>query len=166
MANDAGATRAEWRAEEARWSRAALEHWEHTRGLADVARDCMHRGDGVTFVFPAVTWSGSLVAVGADVARLAIGTAIVDVRLAATAPFVLRVRPTDDHGRRGDASVTTFLARLRELDGIVVSIGLMSGSLEGSIRLGRDQVRIDDRDGSSAYVPTESVWWVRALDDD
>jgi hypothetical protein len=166
MSEDASAARAAWRAEEDRWSRAALEQWEHTRALADVVRDCMHRGDRATFVLPTVTWSGPLVAVGNDIARVAVGATLVDLRLAPAAPFVLRVRSTPNPGQRGDASVTTFLARLRELDGTSVSIGLISGSLEGGLRLGRDQIRLDERDGSGAYVPTGSVWWVRPLDDD
>jgi hypothetical protein len=166
MSDDATAARAEWRAEEAQWSLAALEQWEHARDLADVARECMHRGDDVTFAFPSIAWTGALLGVGTDVARVAAGATIVDVRLAATAPFVLRTRPAPDGGRRGDPSVTTFAARLRELDGTRVCIGLSAGLLEGALRVGRDQVRVADGDGGCAYVPIGSVWWVRPLDDD
>ncbi len=92
MTDDAASVRAEWRADEEQWSRAALERWEHARGLADVARDAMRRGDTVAFAFTEVTWTGVLVAVGDDVARLDVGSAFVDLRLAADSPFVLRVR--------------------------------------------------------------------------
>jgi hypothetical protein len=159
------AVRAEWRADEQAWSRAALEQWEHGRGLADVARDCMHRGDTASFAFGSVTWSGAIVAVGHDLARLDAGIERVDVRLAPDAPFVLRMRSGLADPGRHDGVVTTFVARLRELDGTEVYIGTSSEALEGSLRIGRDQLRLTDRDGGCAYVPTGSVWWARPLDD-
>jgi hypothetical protein len=78
----------------------------------------------------------------------------------------MRVGPASDDGCRGDSSVTTFAARLRELDDTPVGIGTLDGPLEGRLRVGRDQMRITDRDGREAYVPAGSVWWVRVLDDD
>jgi hypothetical protein len=162
----AAAVRAEWRAEEERWSRAALERWEHGRALVDIARECMHRGDTASFAYPSVTWSGTVVAVGDDVACVAAGDIRVDVRLGASAPFVLRTR-AGGRGRTGSGgAVTTFAARVRELDGTEVCIGIATGLLEGVLRVGRDQLRLRDRDGGCAYVPTGSVWWVRPLDDD
>jgi hypothetical protein len=160
------AVRAEWRAEEEQWSRAALERWEHGRGLADVARDSMHRGDTVMVVFPLVTWSGAAVAVGDDVLRVDADGTHVDIRLAVAAPFVLRTRPEDRDTSVGDSLLTTFTARLRELDGTPVCIGTAAGLIEGTLRVGRDQLRLVDRDAGCAYVPTGSVWWVRPLDDD
>ena len=64
------------------------------------------------------------------------------------------------------AAVTTFTARLRELDGTEVCIGTSGEVLEGWLRVGRDQLRLTDDDGGCAYVPTGSVCWVRPLDDD
>jgi hypothetical protein len=169
MSDDATAIRAEWRADEEQWSRAAFEQWEHGRGLADVARDCMHRGDIVTFAFASQHWTGRLIAVGHDVARLDSGGLRVDVRLATDAPFVLRVRPAPhadaNDGRRVATGLTTFMARLRELDGTSTGIGTLAGPLEGRLRTGRDQLRIIAPAGAVAYVPTGSVWWVRPLDD-
>jgi hypothetical protein len=165
MTDDAAAARAEWRAEEAQWSSAALELWEHGRGLADIARESMHRGDRVSVVFATVVWSGVVIAVGNDVLRVDAGASAVDVRLAVDAPFVLRTRAVRRGGCRGDGTVTTFAARLRELDGTRACIGLSSGSLEGTLRVGREQVRLADGDGGAAYVPTGSVWWVRVVDD-
>jgi len=162
----AGAVRAEWRADEEEWSRAALEHWEHGRSLADVARDCLHRGDPVTVAFPSIAWSGVVVGVGHDVARIDAVAGPVDVRLAADAPFVLRVRAGSTPPARHGAAVTTFIARLRELDGTEVNIGTSGAVLEGRLRVGRDQLRLTDADGACAYVPTGSVWWVRPRDDD
>jgi hypothetical protein len=163
--DDAAAVRAEWRADEEQWARAALERWEHNRGLADVMRDCMHRDDVVTCELPIVTWTGAVAAVGVDVACLDVGGTPVDIRLTADAPFVLRVRAGTGPAARDHGGLTTFIARLRELDGTGVCIGTPAGSLEGRMRLGRDQLRLTDRDGGVAYVPSGSVWWVRALDD-
>jgi hypothetical protein len=149
MTDDAAAIRAEWRAEEADWSRAAFEHWEHGRGLADVLRDCLHRGDRVTFAFASLAWSGEVAGVG-------------------DAPFVLRIRPRCGSWRdtrMTRSALTTFAARLRELDGTSVSIGIPTGPLEGTMRIGRDQVRLVDRDGNASYVPLRAVGWVRPLDD-
>jgi hypothetical protein len=166
--DDASTLRAEWRAEEEAWSRAALEHWEHGRGLDDVLRDCRHRGDRVTVAFGGVTWSGAVVAVGSDVVRIAAGDVTVDVRLAADAPFLLRVHPSADDDRRshGDGTLTSFRARLRELDGTTVCIGTAAGSLEGGVRIGRDQLRLTDGAGGVTYVPIGSAWWVHPLADD
>lgn len=165
--DDATAVRAEWRAEETEWSHAALEQWEHNRTLADVARDAMHRGDRVSFAFPSLTWTGTLVAVGDDLARVDTGDGLVDVRLGADAPFVVRTAPpSSDTGHRGDGTVTTFLARLRELDGTAVRIGSGTDDLQGEMRVGRDQLRVVDRDGGCAYVPIDSSWWVRAVEAD
>jgi hypothetical protein len=166
MGEAAAALRAEWRAEEERWSRAALEQWEHGRTLADVARDSMHRGDTVTFAYPAVVWTGTLRAVGSDVARLDTGDTRVDLRLAPDAPFVLRTRPRRDDGCRGVATVTTFTARLRKLDGTTACIGTSRGEIEGTMRTGRDQVRITDGTDGAAYVPAASIWWVRPVEAD
>ncbi len=169
VSDDAAIARAEWRAEEEQWSRAALERWEHRRGLADVVRDCMHRGVTVTFGFPSHAWSGVVVAVGHDIACVDSGAARVDIRLRADAPFVLRVR-AGAHVGTGAAShdpgpLTTFAARLREVDGTALCIGTSAGPLEGRLRIGVDQLRVTDVDDGVAYVPIDSVWWLRPLDD-
>jgi hypothetical protein len=165
--DEAAAIRAVWRAEEESWSRAALEHWEHGRTLADVLRDARDRGDVVTLAYATVTWSGTVVAVGDGVARIDAGTGgPVDVRLAPDAPFVLRVRAGGLDVAPGGARVTTFTARLRELDGSSICVGTSVGTVEGSLRVGRDQVRVTGAGGGVAYVPTGSVWWVRVPADD
>jgi hypothetical protein len=164
--DDAATVRAEWRAEEDQWSRAALERWEHGRTLAEVARDCMHRGDLVTVAFTWIAWSGAITDVGRDVAGIDVAGVRVDVRLASDAPFVLRVRSGSSRASRFDPTLTTFTARLRELDGTDVSIGTSNDALEGTLRVGRDQLRLIHDPGGCAYVPIRSVWWVRPLDVD
>jgi hypothetical protein len=97
----------------------------------------------------------------------------VDIRLGADAPFVLRVRAgahVGNHPAEGAAShdlgpLTTFTARLREVDGTALCIGTSAGPLEGRLRIGVDQLRVTDVDDRVAYVPIDSVWWLRPLDD-
>ena len=169
VSDEAAMARAEWRADEEQWSRAALERWEHGRGLADIVRDCMHRGDTVTFGFVSHVWSGVVVAVGRDVTRIDTGVTWVDIRLGADAPFVLRVRAGTKVGNGAagclDRTLTTFTARLREVDGTALCIGTSAGPLEGRLRIGVDQLRVTDADGGVAYVPIDSVSWLRPLDD-
>jgi hypothetical protein len=165
--DDAAAVRAEWRAEEDQWSRAALEHWEHSRTLADVLRDAHQRGDVVSFAFPSTTWSGVIRGVGHDVVRIDPGDGnALDVRIGPDVPFVLHLRDAARQAPWSRDPLTTFRARLRELDGSAVRIGSSVGALEGTLRIGRDQVRVTAADGGAAYVPTGSIWWVRPPADD
>ena len=159
--------RAGWRADEEAWARAAFERWQHDRSLADVARECMHRGDTVRLSFGAVTFTGAIVGVGTDIVCVAAVDGRVDVALGSEAPFVLRVLPARGGGGRGDGTVTTFRARLRELDGSRVDVGLGNGNaLTGVLRAGLDHVQTVDADGAQAYAPTGSVCWVRPVDVD
>ncbi len=96
----------------------------------------------------------------------------MDIRLGTDAPFVLRVarHARRRHAARGaagcdDSTLTTFTARLREVDGTALCIGTSAGPLEGRLRIGVDQLRVTDADGGVAYVPIDSVWWLRPLDD-
>jgi hypothetical protein len=125
----------------------------------------MHRGDLVTFSFGDVSWTGELVALGTDCARLDVGGSFVDVRLDEGARLVLRARPSGRAGSRGDGSLTTFAARLRELDGAHVRVGACGESLDGLLGVGRDQLRLVG-DGVAAYVPLPSVAWVRVVEVD
>ena len=94
----AAALRAEWRADEAAWTRAALEQWEHGRTFVDVLQSCLHRGDTVALGFPGRTFTGVLTAVGDDVARLATPDGSVDAHLTpSTSCVALRVRRTRPH---------------------------------------------------------------------
>ena len=165
----AGALRAAWRDEEAEWSRAALERWQHEQTLVDVLRECMYRGDTVAVRFAAHTFTGVLTSVGDDVARIAAPDGAVDVRVTARLPAVVRVvRAARRGGTRGDATVTTFWARLRQLDRTEVQLGVhpTDDVVDGTLLVGRDQVGVTDRDGGRAYVPIGSVSWVRAVEVD
>ena len=165
----AAALRAEWRAEEAEWSRAARERWEHGRSLVDVLRDCMHRGDTVAVEVGPLTFTGTVRSVGDDVVRIETPEGSVDVRVAPDTPAVVRiVTSARAGGGRGDASVPTFLARLRQLERSRVRLGLRGPreSIEGEVLVARDHVSVVDGDGRRAYVPIGSVCWVRPVDVD
>jgi hypothetical protein len=165
----AAAVRAEWRADELEWTRAALEQWEHERTLADVLRACMHRGDTVAFEFPARTFVGVVTAVADDVVRLATTDGSVDAQVGPTCAFLLRVvEPARAGGQRGDETIATFRARLLELEGAVTRVGVAARTdeLAGRLGVGRDQISVVDRDGVRRYVPIGSVTWVRPLDVD
>ncbi len=160
--------RAAWRADEETWARAALARWEHERALVDVLRDCMHRGDTVAFGFASCTFTGLLTAVGRDVARITTPAGGVDVRVDATMPAVVRlVGQARGGGARGDDTATSFVARLRQLDGTTVRLGVDAGDeVTGALGLGRDHVSMTDRAGGCCYVPMGSVRWVRPDDED
>jgi hypothetical protein len=165
----AGELRAEWRAEEAEWSRAALERWEHDRTLVDVLRDCMHRGDVVALTFATVTFTGVVTSVGDDLARIAMPDGAVDVHVTTHLPAVLRVvTPARRGGGRGDTTVTTFAARLRQLEGtrLRLGVGMCDEALDGTLLVGREQVSVVGREGARAYVAIGSVAWVRPVEVD
>jgi hypothetical protein len=164
----ARAVRAAWQADEEIWARAAWARWEHGRALVEVLRDCMHRGDTVAVRFPTCTFTGVLSAVGRDFARITTSAGGVDVRVDATTPAVVRVvRQARGGGARGDDSVSTYVARLRQLEGTTVRLGADAGDeVTGVLGLGRDHVSVTERDGVRAYVPMASVRWVRPADAD
>jgi hypothetical protein len=165
----AAALRAEWRAEEDVWTRAALEQWEHDRTLADILRECLHRGDTVALEFPGTTFVGVVSAVGDDVVRLATADGSVDAQLGPAPACSLRVvLSARAGGGRGDPTTATFRARLLQLEGAEVQIGFVAhhDAVYGQLGVGRDQVNLLDRDGVRRYVPIASVTWVRPVDVD
>jgi hypothetical protein len=165
----AAALRAEWRAEEHEWTRAALERWEHDQTLADVLRACMHRGDTVAMEFRGHSFVGRVTAVGGDIAQLTAVDGSIDAQLGPHAAFGLRVvAPARDGGERGDQTVSTFRARLLQLEGAVVhlAVSVRDEALLGRLGVGRDQVSVVSRDGVRCYVPIGSVAWVRPVDVD
>ena len=64
--------------------------------------------------------------------------------------------------------MTTFVARLRELDGTTVRLGVDAGDEVTGVlrRRARPACRVTDRDGGRAYVPIGVGWWVRPVDVD
>jgi hypothetical protein len=160
------AVRAEWRDEEEAWTRAAFEHWEHGRTFADIARECMHRGDTMSLATPHVLLRGVIAAVGSDTVRVVDREATTDVHLVAAAAFILRVlERARSGGARSTDSSSTFRARLFEHETIsAIDLGLFTHAdvLTGELRVGADHVRVRSRDGIDSFVPTSSVAWVRA----
>ncbi len=163
----AAVVRAEWRADEEEWTRAALERWRHNRSLLDVLRECMHRGDTITVCPGSVTFTGRVAAVGDDLLALAAPDGRVDVHCHADAPLVVRIAErARTGGTRGDA-VTTFRARLLELemaDG-EVEIGTRSAGdvVRGRLTVGRDHVIVQDREGGEAVITLAALAWVRPI---
>jgi hypothetical protein len=160
------AVRAEWRAEEEEWSRAAFEHWEHGRTLTDIARDCMHRGDTIALSMPHVVLRGAIGAVGSDTVRVFDGDTSTDVNVVDGAAIVLRVvERARSGGTRGADAPATFRARLFEHEMVpAVALGMFAVAdvLMGELRVGADHVRVRSRDSVDSFVPTSSVAWVRA----
>ncbi len=129
----------------------------------------MHRGDTVACDLGSDRCTGTVASVGVDVVRISTTGGSVDVRIEATAPVVVRVVASARRGgHRGDTTVTSFVARLRQLEHTQVRLGLHADHepLEGELVVGLDQVSVVDGDGRRSYVPIGSVWWVRPVDAD
>jgi hypothetical protein len=166
---NAASVRAEWRADEDEWTRAAYERFEHGRALVDVARACMHRGDRVSFLVSDVTFTGAITSVGPDAARMQLGNEpddVVDVHLGVATGVVLRI---DEHARaggsRGDDGLS-FRARALELeDGPEVLVGLGPAGLVlgGRLGVGRDHLRIVAVDGIETHAAFAGVSWLRRV---
>lgn len=153
------ALRAEWRADEEEWTRAAVERWRHERTLLDVLREHMHRGDTVALRLPHVTLTGMVSAVGEDLFAVASGDARVDVQIGERTPLVVRVvERARAGGTRGNA-VTTFRARLLELEtgGQEVDVATTAGDvLHGRLGVGSDHVIVDDH-----VIMQPAIAWIR-----
>src|SRR5689334_6297591 len=74
--------RADLRADEDDWTRAAVQYWTHAHTLADLAREFAARGDDVIVETAGRSFRGVIVAVGDDRLDLAAGDCVVHVRLA------------------------------------------------------------------------------------
>ena len=159
--------RAELRADEEDWTRAAAEHWAHARMLADLAREYAARGDEVLVETSARTFRGVILAVGVDRVDLETADAAVCLRLALSdsvgaplSPFALhRVARARRGGVRPPATPLTFRGRLLELEiaGVPVRVGASVGGSEfaGCVTVGRDHVVVH-----SARETVLPVCWV------
>lgn len=161
----AAAARAEWRAEEDEWTHAAFERWQHDRNTLDVVRDVMHRGDVVAVEFSQVTYRGDVRAVGDDFFSIDASGARVDIRVARGCALVFRVVERAHAGGTRGADVTTFRARLLDLEaGMVdVEVGTTSGATaaRGRVRVGRDHMIVHEQAGHDVVVPFDAVGWLR-----
>ena len=166
LADAGAAARAEWRADEEAWTRTALEQWRHNRTMRDVLRDAMHRGDRLAFVLPNITFAGSVIAAGDDVAVLDTIDGPVDINVSDHSPLVMRILERAHAGGTRGASVTTLRARALELetDRCEVRIGCSGAPtvLEGRVQVGRDHLVVSERDGGSdLVVALAAVAWMR-----
>jgi hypothetical protein len=144
--------RAELRADEEDWTRAAAQHWAHARTLTDLAREFAARGDEVVVDTVARTFRGVIIAVGVDRVDLETTDSVVHLRLALAdsvgsplSPFALyRAARARRGGVRPPATPVTFRARLLELEvaGVPVRVGATVGGSEfaGCVTVGRDHV--------------------------
>jgi hypothetical protein len=144
--------RAELRADEEDWTRAAVQHWAHARTLADLAREFAARGDEVVVDTGARSFRGVIIAVGADRVDLETADGVVHLRFAQAeavgsplAPFALyRAARARRGGVRPPTATITFRARLLELElaGLPVRVGVTVGGAEfvGCVTVGRDHV--------------------------
>jgi hypothetical protein len=178
LAAAAGALRDEWRLDEEEYTRAAVQQWTHSRGLIDVARDLLHRGDVVALDLGAKTFTGTIVDVGDDFLRLRTAGGVIDVALQLlvestpgrrgprlVAPVVLRVlQRVRKGGRRGNAGASTLRARLLEYEAdeveVVVGSPLLRDELRGALTVGRDFVAVQARGAEPAFLPIAWVTWV------
>ena len=144
--------RADLRADEDDWTRAAVQYWTHARTLKDLAREFAARGDDVVVETAGRSFRGVIVAVGDDRLDLVTGDGMVHVRLALAesigaplAPVALyRAARARRGGVRPPAALVTFRARLLELEiaGLPVRVGssVVGGEFTGCLTVGRDHV--------------------------
>ena len=165
LGDAAAAVRAEWRADEEEWTRAAVERWQHRRTLLDVIRECMLRGDTIALRLGDITFTGLVQGMGDDLVALDARGGRVDVRVDEHTPIVVRVHErARTGGTRGDA-ITNFRARLLELemDGLNVEIGAdaAGGVVGGDITVGRDHVIVHHDEEAETVIALAAVAWVR-----
>lgn len=132
--------------------RAATQRWVHGRRLVDVVRDFGARGDRVVIEVAGRSFEGTVAAVGDDRVDIETASAFVSVRTAlgdsaasVTAPVVVqRARPARGGGLRLPPALTTFRARLLELEGsgATVRVGTFVNDREyvGALEVGADQL--------------------------
>jgi hypothetical protein len=168
----ASVVRAEWRADEEEWTRAGVERWRHERSLLDLLRECMHRGDTIalTLPFAMVTFTGCVTGVGDDFVTITFPDGPVDVRGDDDASLVVRVSArARSGGTRGDA-LTTFRARLLELEmgerEVEVGMRATADVVRGQLTVGRDHVILHDRDAVDTMIALAAVAWVRRPTDE
>jgi len=168
----AAVVRAEWRADEEEWTRAALERWQHERSLLELLRECMHRGDTITVCPGSVTFTGRVEAVGDDLFALAAPDGRVDMRCDDGAPLVVRIAERARTGGTRGHPVPTFRARLLELEmaegDVEVGLRASGDTVRGRLTVGRDQVIVQAGDGGhggsgEAVIALAALAWVRPV---
>jgi hypothetical protein len=162
LAATGAAMRAEWRAEQEAATRDAAEAWQHSRTLADVLVECMHRGDRVALVVGGHRVVGEVVDVGDDVVSVMGLSGRFDVHLAPSVPCHLQIEERARYGgRRADSAAPTFRARLldREAAGDDVSLATLvdSETFDGQLHVGADVVVLRTRLGAQHYFPLSAV---------
>ncbi len=165
LGDAAAQVRAEWRADEDEWTRAAVERWQHQRTLLDVIRECMLRGDTIALRLGNITFTGLVQAIGDDLVALDAAEGRVDVRVDDHTQLVARVlEHPHAGGTRGD-SATTFRARLLELEmnelDVEVGADVAGEVVRGQLTVGRDHVIVHEKEQIDTVIALAAVAWVR-----
>jgi hypothetical protein len=165
LAAAAWSARVEWRADEEEWTAAAFEKWSHDRTLLDRATEHLHRGDVLAVALPGGgACRGRVVGVGADVVALDTAGGRVDVHVGDAPAIAWRVVERADNGGTRGVELTSFRARLVELEGdaaVEVGVAHFDGVARGALTVGRDHLSLDD-DGVTTVLGLAAVDWVRA----
>ncbi|HEX5614344.1 MAG TPA: hypothetical protein VFZ83_04255 [Acidimicrobiia bacterium] len=154
--------RAEWRAEQEALIDDAAEEWRHQRTLAEVARECMHRGDRVRVVVRGHQLHGEVLEVGHDLLSLRTATGRVDVHLDASVPVLVQPERAKSGGARDVAGAGSFRSALlaRETNGpVVLGTTIADDALEGRLVVGHDHVCVID-DERETFVPISAITFV------
>lgn len=155
--------RDEWRNEEETLARDAFVVWRHRRTLPDVLREHMARGDRIELRVHGHTFTGVVVALGADVISLRDERRPrVDVRFGAAVPIeVTLLARAVDGGRSGPYPDGGFRGRLlaREADGQPCRVELVDrpDPVVATVAPGDGVVFLAALDGTTSTVTLDAV---------
>jgi hypothetical protein len=159
----AAEAREEWRADEEAAAREAAVAWNHGRTIADLARDCMARGDRISVTTYNHRAVGFVVEVADDLIAIRnVGSARIDFHLTPLSPFSFTVNePAIGDAQIPPVSSGGFHGRLlsREASGddCLVAVVGEAEPLCGRIEVGANFVRVIAKLGGETIVRTESV---------
>ncbi|MEZ5169938.1 MAG: hypothetical protein R3A49_04230 [Acidimicrobiia bacterium] len=176
LASFAAELREGWRSEHEGFAAEAEVAWRHRLSLNDVLAAHRRRGDVLAVEVLERTFTGHVVAVGADLLALHTTDGRVDIRTAfrhdeseaTRAPLVVRLV---QRGTRGDGRTPTeddlgFRSRLLELEArrepvVVGALGLSEEPV-GPVAIGADHLKVGG--DSHVLLPLVSVAYVRLVD--
>lgn len=148
----------DWNEDAAEDERLTALHDRRRFGLSEMAKDMANRGERVTVEYGGHTFSGAVVAAGANYVTLEGSGLRADIRLDAGYWSVL---VTDADSRPGVVSIETLTARLAEYaeSGLMVRLAIPDGNLViGKVTVvADDHIELADADGRKLYVPLKMI---------